>query len=255
MDIKQGNEFRLVVLAYHSIDNSGSVISTTPEKFREQMEHLSESGFRVISLKEITKHICENWPFPSRSVAITFDDGFKNVYDVAYPVLKEFGFQATVFLVPGYCGRNNQWDRQPRGIPTLDLLDWDEILEMANNGIDFGAHTMTHPDLSEISLERVTEEIGHSRSVIQNHLGKDVLFFAYPYGKQTDQIRSVTKDQFCGACSARLGFVTLQSDVYSLPRIDMYYFSRNNLFTQIGTSVFYHYIKYRSILRLLRTWL
>jgi peptidoglycan/xylan/chitin deacetylase (PgdA/CDA1 family) len=229
------------------------------------MQYLRKSSFDVISLKEIATCIRENRSFPSRAVSITFDDGFKNVYDVAYPLLKEFGFQATVFLVPGYCGGNNRWAgqsryagfrfAQPKRIHTLDLLSWDEIVEMADNGIDFGAHTMTHPDLSKLPLEQAAEEIANSKSIIQKHLGKDVLFFAYPYGRRTEAIKSVVKDQFYGACSTELSFVTLQSDIYALPRIDMYYFSRNNLFTWLGTSIFSYYIKCRNILRSLRGWL
>ena len=252
MDIEQESKHKVPILTYHSIDNSGSVISTTPEKFRKHIQFLRESSFNVISLKEIVKCLREHSSFPSRAVAITFDDGFKNVYDMAYPVLKEFGFQATIFLVPEYCGRNNQWNGQPKGIPSLDLLGWDEILEMANNGIDFGAHTMSHPNLSELPLEQSIEEIENSKSIIQRHLGRDVLFFAYPYGNQTEEVKTVVKNQFDGGCSTQLGCVTLQSDIYSLPRIDMYYFSRNNLFTWLGSPIFSHYIKCRNILRLLK---
>jgi len=249
-----GNKWKVPVLTYHSIDDSGSVISTAPTKFREQMKHLSESGFHVITLEEITRCIRQNQPFPSRAVAITFDDGFKNIYDVAYPVLEEFGFQATVFLVPGYCGRNNHWNKQSEKIPILDLLDWDEILEMANNGIDFGAHTMTHPNLSEVSLERAIKEIGDSKAMIQRNLGKKVRFFAYPYGQQTEAIQDFVRGQFNGSFSTQLDCVSLQSKVHSLPRIEMYYFSKNNLFTLLGTRLFSHYVQLRHMLRSLRNW-
>ena len=139
---------KVPILTYHSIDSSGSVISTSPEKFVSQMRYLAESFFKVISLNDVVKCIQERRPFPPKSAVITFDDGFKNIYDEAYPVLKKFGFKATVFLVPRYCGRNNRWNGQPEGIPTLDLLGWDEIGEMVHNGVEFGAHTMSHPNLS-----------------------------------------------------------------------------------------------------------
>ena len=143
------------------------------------MQYLNESSFHVIPLRTIIKCIRKNQLFPSRAVAITFDDGFKSVYDVAYPILKEFGFHATVFLVSGYCGRNNRWNGQPHRVPTLELLSWEEIGEMANTGIDFGAHTMSHPDLSTIRFEQAIEEIVNSKSTIQKYLGTDVSFFAY----------------------------------------------------------------------------
>ena len=253
--MKQSIKSHTPILAYHSIDNSGSIISTTPERFRNQMQYLKESSFNIISLCEVVTCIHENRLFPPRSVAITFDDGFKNIYDVAYPVLKEFGFKATVFLVSGYCGKNNQWEGQPGGIPAFDLMSWDEITKMADDGIDFGAHTVTHPDLLKLSVDNVTEEISNSKTMIQKHLQKDILLFAYPYGSRNEDIKKVVKDRFSGACSTELGFVTSKSDIYSLPRIDMYYFSKNNLLSWLKTPFFSHYIKFRSTLRSIRTWL
>ena len=241
------------VFTYHSIDDSGSVISTSPTKFREQMNHLKQSGFHAIALGEITRCIRQNRPFPPGAVAITFDDGFKNVHEVAYPVLKEFGFQATVFLVPGYCGRNNQWNKPAERIPTLELLDWKEILEMASNGIEFGAHTMSHPHLSRVSPERAIKEISDSKATVQRNLGKEVGFFAYPYGQQIQAIQDFVRGQFNGACSTQLDCVNLQSEVHSLPRIEMYYFSKNNLFTLFGTRLFPCYVRLRRMLRSLGT--
>ena len=244
-----GGNLKVPVLTYHSIDDSGSVISTTPGKFQSQMQYLAESSFKVISLKDVTICIRENRPFPSEAVAITFDDGFKNIYDIAYPVLKEFGFKATVFLVPGYCGKNNQFDGQLEGIPTMDLLGWDEIMEMAINGIDIGAHTMSHPNLSELSIDQACEEIVKSKSMIEKQLDMDVLFFAYPYGKLCKEVRRIVQVHFYGACSTELDFSTLSSDIYSLERIDMYYFSKNNFFGWIDRRLFHRYVKCRKVLR------
>ena len=100
------------ILTYHSIDDSGSIISTDPKKFRAQMQHLVDTSCSVISLADIVTCIRNNRPLPPKSVAITFDDGFKNFLNIAYPILKEFEFTATVFLVPGFCGQNNQWKGQ-----------------------------------------------------------------------------------------------------------------------------------------------
>jgi peptidoglycan/xylan/chitin deacetylase (PgdA/CDA1 family) len=248
-------ENKVPILTYHSIDNSGSVISTSPEKFRSQMQYLNDSAFNVISLEEIVSCIHENRHFPPRSVAITFDDGFKNNYDIAYPVLKEYGFKATIFLVTGYCGKNNQWQGQPAEIPVLDIMGWDEVVEMSNNGIDIGAHTVNHPNLLELSLEQAKDEIVDSRKILGERLEKNILFFAYPYGGKTNKFSNIIKDEFQCAVSTELKVADLDSDIYSLPRIDMYYFSRNNYFTCLGTSIFFHYIKYRKFLRTLRSFI
>jgi peptidoglycan/xylan/chitin deacetylase (PgdA/CDA1 family) len=240
------------ILTYHSIDNSGSVISTSPEKFRSQMQCLQDKQFHLISLHEMVTCLRENQLLPPRSAAITFDDGFKNVYSMAYPILKEYGYPATMFLVPGRSGKKNQWSGQPKGIPPLDLLDWEEVREMADSGIAFGAHTMDHADLSKLSFEQARREIVDSKLAIQRHLDQDVQVFAYPYGKYTSEIKAIIKDEFSGACSDRLDLVTPGSDIYSLPRIDMYYFSRNHFFRFIGTSLFSFYISLRSALRSIR---
>jgi peptidoglycan/xylan/chitin deacetylase (PgdA/CDA1 family) len=219
------------------------------------MQFLAESGYNVISLREIINCINENRMFPSRAVAITFDDGYKNNYDVAYPILKEFCFKAAIFMVSGRCSDNNNWPGQPNGIPIMDLLGWDEILEMADYGIEFGAHTLNHPHLPELSLKEAENEIVESKRLLEKHLHKDVLFFDYPYGKENQELREIVQNEFYCAFSTDMELTTLQSDIYSLPRIDMYYFSRNNFLTWLDTLHFNSYIKYRKVLRSVRTFL
>ena len=253
MPVDRKRESRISILTYHSIDNTGSIISTTPNKFRAHMQHLKNTASNVISLSEIVSSIRKNRPLPPKSVAITFDDGFKNFHHIAYPIIKEFEFTATVFLVPGYCGKANKWNKLPKGIPSIDLMNWNEIVELAKSGIDFGAHTVNHPNLSKLPFDSTVQEIVDSKSMIETHLGKDVLFFAYPYGRFNHKIKSIVEGEFFGACSTNLGFVSSKSDIYLLPRVEMYYFSRNNLFRYFGTFFFHLYITFRSLLRSLRS--
>lgn len=244
--------FQIPILTYHSIDNSGSVISTSLAKFQHQMQYLSDTSFQIISLKEILECIKEKRPFPEKAVAITFDDGFKNNYEVAFPILKEFGYTATIFMVSGRCGHNNKWLGQPGGIPVMDLLGWDEIMEMSDYGIEFGAHTLNHPHLPQLTLKEAKKEIVESKKLLEKHIGKDVIFFDYPYGEENNEVREIVKDEFQCAFSTDMEFATLESDVYSLTRIEMYYFSKNNYFSWIGTPKFSLYIKSRKILRSIR---
>lgn len=243
----------LPILNYHSIDRSGSVISVSPETFHQQMALLNSFSIRVIPLREVISHIRERRPLPPKSVALTFDDGYRNIYEVAYPILQDLGFPATVFVIAGRIGRDNRWLGQPIDIPTMDLLDWDQIREMTQNGIDFGAHTMTHPDLSQISPRQAVDEVMRSKSVIRDQTGKDVHSFAYPYGTQTASVRDIIRELFDGACSTQLACVKLRSELYALPRIDMYYFSRSDRFRMFGTAQFARYLQWRNILRSVRT--
>ena len=243
----------LPILTYHSIDDSGSVISTPCRQFRDQMQFLRDRQFNIVSLKQLVTLILNKQPLPDKTVAITFDDGFANLYSVAYPILRSCGFTATIFLVPGYCGKNNQWPGQPEGIPTLDLLDWERIREMNDDGFDFGAHTMEHADLSTLPTERAREEIVSSKLIIQEHLGKSVEFFAYPYGTKNKEIEAMVRMNFHGACGTNLGFTNMNSNIYELPRIDMFYFSTNMLFKLVGSYRFSCFIAVRNMLRLLKS--
>jgi peptidoglycan/xylan/chitin deacetylase (PgdA/CDA1 family) len=238
----------LPILTYHSIDSSGSVISTSPENFRKQMEILAKSSMKVLPLREIALQIKENQDLPKNAVTITFDDGFRNLFDTAFPVLKENGFPATVFLVTSFCGKNNRWYGQPDQIPTLELLKWDEIGKMSEI-MDFGVHTANHPDLTKISGNRLQDEIQGAREELIQHLGKSHQAFAYPYGKQSAEARKIVEQNFYAACSTEMNFASQNSDLYFLPRIDMYYFSRNSAFHTIGTSRFQRYVLIRRLLR------
>ncbi|MEO6051263.1 MAG: polysaccharide deacetylase family protein, partial [Pyrinomonadaceae bacterium] len=93
------------ILTYHSIDESGSVISTAPDVFRQQMKFLKEANWNVVSLSELACLFLNKTPLKSQTAVLTFDDGFRNFYTTAFPILEEYNFKATVFLVTDYCGK------------------------------------------------------------------------------------------------------------------------------------------------------
>ena len=246
---------KIPILTYHSIDESGSVISTSPSQFKKQMKLLKQLGFQTISVQEILECIHNKNLFPKKSIAITFDDGFKNNYSHALPILREYGFTATIFIVGAKCNKYNDWDAKSKNIPKLQLMNWDEIREMSEYGIEFGAHTMTHINLSKKSLEEASEEIINSRIILEQKLKKDISFFAYPYGKQTDGIQNIVQNEFAGAFSDKMGLTSLTSNIHSLPRIEMYYFSKNNHLQFLNTPFFFYYVMYRQFLRSIKSFL
>src|SRR3977135_725578 len=107
---------RASILTYHSIDDYGSVISTSPETFRRQMQFLKESACNVVALSEIVDDLRQDRPLAPRTVALVFDDGYKNIYATAFPILQEHSFTGTVFLITGSCGRHNDWPGNSPGI-------------------------------------------------------------------------------------------------------------------------------------------
>jgi peptidoglycan/xylan/chitin deacetylase (PgdA/CDA1 family) len=255
MNKPRDKDRRISILTYHSIEDNGSVISTAPKTFREQMRYLSEAGFRVMTVGEVVASIRSKEALPERAVSIAFDDGYENVFTDAYPILQDYGFTATVFLITNYCGRHNDW---PGNLPTLErrpLLSWPHIKEMSQNGVEFGAHTRNHPNLTLLTRLRLKDEIAQSKSKIEDRTGRAVATFAYPYGRHNSEVRAVVREHFDGACSTELGRVGLGSDLYLLPRFDMYYLSRLSLFRKLETTQLNAYFQLRQALRGLRQFL
>jgi peptidoglycan/xylan/chitin deacetylase (PgdA/CDA1 family) len=208
---------------YHGIEKPPSVISVPPTTFAQQMNWLHESGHQVVPLSRLIQHLRHQEPLPERPVVLTFDDGLESVYTRAFPVLARYGFPATIFLVPGYCGGWNDWPSQPSIAPRLPLMTWDQVREMERHGMEFGAHTLTHPRLDRLSPGDGEYEILGSKSSIEENLGHSVEVFAYPYGRYNHTSKEIVQQAFAGACATRLGLVGRGSDPFALERIDAYY--------------------------------
>lgn len=249
MNRARATNHKALILTYHSIDNSGSVVSTSPETFQRQMQYLSEASFNVISLNAIMDCLHENRPLPSRALAITFDDGYENVYTEAFPVLEKYGFGATGFLITDYCGKHSDWPGNSPSFERRPLLSWSEIEEMRRHGFDFGAHTATHPDLTRVSIQQAEREITGSKAEIEDRLGVEARCFAYPYGKYNSEVQEIVRTQFLGACSTKLGKVRSDCDPHALRRIDMYYLSHPALFSALSANLLEWYLGVRQVLR------
>ncbi len=242
---------RFYIIPYHMIvdKTNGFYPETSTRDFEKQIVHFAKN-YKIISLNEIVERI-KNKRSLRRCVAITFDDGFRDNYEIAYPILKKYNVPATIFLTTGYINSGTApWFIKLRYIfmqtakthihlshngaiishpmhtkdekfvasdramvhlkncpdndrlPLLDrlceqlgvnefnglnnlMLTWDQIKEMAENGISFGTHTVSHPILSRTSLEMAEREIRESKRTIEEKIGKSVTSFAYPFGKKS----------------------------------------------------------------------
>lgn len=247
MKIQQSGRFP--ILTYHSIDKSGSVISTAPETFRWQMKFLSENGYKVVTLNNLINSLSGTKTPLLKTIALTFDDGFQNFFTEAFPILDEFGFKATVFLVTDFCGKNNDWAGNPTDFPSSKLLSWKEIKELHNYGIEFGNHTRTHPDLTKISVTQAESEILESKGKIEDSLGQEVTTFAYPFGKFNSSVKELVEKKHKAACSTNLGKIRSGSDYFSLERVDTYYLSNPQVFNRLSSRSFDGYMFFRQIMR------
>jgi len=232
------------ILTWHSLDESGSVISTPPSIFKRQMESLAQSGVKVVPLSEVRD--------TPESVALTFDDGFSNLAEHAFPLLERFQWPATVFIVSQHCGLSNRWSgRTAAGIPDLPLLSWEQLAGLPPR-VAIGAHTATHPHLTQISAEECDRELRQCRDAIEQRLSVPVKSLAYPYGDSSGAIHATARRYFNLAVGTSLRFLSRASNPLDLPRIDMYYFRGGfpvgRLFDPPGRM----YVGFRNILREVR---
>lgn len=250
MSVSVAQKIKIPILTYHSIDESDSVISTRPQTFRRQMMFLKNENFNVVSLKTLGRHLLENKPLPPKTIVLTFDDGFQNFYTTAFPILNEYDFRATVFLITDFCGKFNDWAENLPSLERSRLMDWNEIRELSEYGYEFAAHSRTHPDLTRISIEKAESEMAESKSAIEDNLGIAAASFAYPYGKYNASIEQLARNYYKSACSTELGKVKAGDNPFTLKRLDAYYLSNERVFRSVASaSDFDWYMNLRQMMR------
>ena len=178
----------LRVLMYHRVVDTldMDILSVTPFAFVQQMIWLREEGWEVLPLREALLRL-ENGSLPERAVSITFDDGYRDNYEEAYPVLLNLGYPATIFPVTGFVLGETEHRRYSGKNPKVPYLTIEQIREMKEAGINFGGHTHTHPLLTKISFEMVIDEIQQAKKLLEDWTGEKSTLFAYPngiYGKE-----------------------------------------------------------------------
>jgi peptidoglycan/xylan/chitin deacetylase (PgdA/CDA1 family) len=160
----------------------------------------------------------EGTGLPEKPIIITFDDAYADTAVYALPILRRYGFGAVVFVVTGRMGGTNAWD-EAEGCGTLQLMTADQIRYWAGQGIEFGAHSRTHPDLTKLSVAEREAEIIGSKNDLSALLGLPVISFAYPYGEYNDAVRGLVRHEFDLGFSTEEGMNNLRSDRHLLRRI------------------------------------
>lgn len=189
-----------------------------PALFRAHMQYLSDRGYRVVDLSALVEAIERRRPVAPRSVVITSDDGVSCMVENALPILQEFGFAATCFVVSGALGRNKEWDRH-EGMPLRRMLTAAECRALADGGVAIGSHTVTHAKLADASPEVAAAEIRSSKAQLEDVLGRAVEHFAYPFGSFNRAAWSAVQAAgYRSACSTLPGTNTLRTDPFQLRR-------------------------------------
>lgn len=242
------------ILTYHSIDASGSPISVAPEAFARHVAWLESGRVSVESLAAITRGGACTDDGRDR-VAVTFDDAFENFGSLAWPRLRAAGVPVTVFVVSGHVGATNRWGGiAASGIPELPLLTWDGLGACAAEGADIGAHSRTHPHLSDLPAAARTDELAGCRDDITARLGITPESFAYPYGDCDEAVARETAAVFARACTTEYRHVGVSDSVHRLPRLDMFYFQAPGTLDDWGRPAFLRRIAMRRAARAMRQW-
>jgi peptidoglycan/xylan/chitin deacetylase (PgdA/CDA1 family) len=228
------------ILMYHNVvhfplEKEIPYDNVPPELFHAHMRILKHGAFHVISLRELVSLMSLNQAIPPRTIAITFDDGYKNNYTNALPVLLEAGLRATFFIIAGSVGKHKSfdhilWDRMSkqhfRKHPDSRLpISWSEIKELLHCGMEIGSHGLTHRSIGNLDKDEAQREIIRSKEILEEAIASSVTSFAYPFGsKSYNDLNRTTASLLMEAgykdgCTTEIGAVNRGDSVYELKRI------------------------------------
>ena len=219
--------FRLPILMYHSIAEEPEEnlppyyrTATSPKQFAAHMALLRAEGYEVVGLQAGLEKFQRGSPGAAKLAVITFDDGYRDFYTAALPVLRQNNFGATVFLPTAFIGQT------PRDFKGRACMTWDEVRESQRAGIEFGSHTVNHPKLYELDLPRLQAELKESRATMESELGRPVRSFAYPYAfPSADRafvkvfVASLKATGYACNVTTKIGLAATQDDPFTLKRL------------------------------------
>lgn len=205
------------VLMYHKINSyyqEASLYRILPDEFDWQMQYLKEHGYHTVDLGAVLDHFQKGQSLPAKPIVITFDDGFRDNYLYAYPILQKYGFTATIFVVTNTVASPET---------TNMMLNWDQIREMADNGITIGCHTLDHENLVRVDLAEAKRQIADAKNVLQEQLGRKIDFFAYPFGEHNPDVENIVRGSgFRAAVTVNPEPVSTADNPFALNRMGIY---------------------------------
>lgn len=181
-DVKYSVPEGVSVLMYHMIGSEkGNDAIMSAEHLRRQMTYLRDNGYHPITMQELADYVTKGAPLPEKPVCITFDDGYEDNYTIVYPMMKEFGFPWTVFVITGSVGQPNR-------------MTWEQLDEMAGSqAVTIASHTVTHPRLHNLPPDEVRAEIEGAQQALKEHLGITNPWIAYPYGDYDETVDEIAR--------------------------------------------------------------
>ncbi|MFZ7103051.1 MAG: polysaccharide deacetylase family protein [Peptococcaceae bacterium] len=202
------------IIMYHEIgipEGPWKELYVDPDVFARQLDYLAGEGYTTINLQDLYEHWTNKKPLPEKPIVLTFDDGYKSVYETVYPLLQARKMEATFFLYPSKFGSANGLTPQM-------------VKELAAAGMEIGSHTANHADLTQLDTEGQRKEILDSKTTLEEITNKSVNFLCYPSGRYNQAVISETeKSGYLGAVTTQMGNSTYQQDPYQWKRIRINY--------------------------------
>jgi peptidoglycan/xylan/chitin deacetylase (PgdA/CDA1 family) len=179
------------ILTFHKVDRrfEWGVTRVSPCGFRKALAFLKSEGYQTVSLRAL----CDPaFTPPAKPVVLTFDDSYESLYENALPVLQEFGFTGTIFVVTGYVGSLNEWDVN-LGWIKFRHLGWSQLETLRKASFEIESHTVNHPDLTRTGDTKLKSELGDSKKAIEDRLGTRVRFLSFPFGRYDGRVLDAMK--------------------------------------------------------------
>jgi len=214
------NDRGICILTYHCIGyeiNNG--LKVPEQQFRRQMKYIHDNDYSTITLDQLYKFILSNKPIPEKSVVITFDDGYVDNYQYAYPILKEFNLKATVFVIPKTIDKRKNY------------MTSNQLKELQLNGIDIQSHTLDHEKLTTLSYKQQLNTLKESKIALEKILSKKVNYIAYPYAKyNNDTIKAAMNAGYTMGFILGGDVARKNDGIYTLHRISVISSDSMNVF-------------------------
>ncbi len=236
------------VLMYHRITDKQAPtpshgIWVTADQFSAQLHSLRTRGFETITFRDYDRFLQCQGRLPRRPIILTFDDGYEDNYTIALPLLRNFDCSAVIFAVTDKKRRTNFWDS---GEPTATLLTSGQMQELNRSGFEIGSHTVTHPRLTQTSVEVIRRELSESKDSLQQILGAEVLSFAYPYGAVEPAIRSLVEEaDYKFAVAADSGPLAFYQDFLEIRRTQVFPWTTRTGFWKKTLPLYNRYKSYK----------
>ncbi|VAW92792.1 hypothetical protein MNBD_GAMMA23-360 [hydrothermal vent metagenome] len=234
------------IITFHSLDQSGSVLSYPPKLFANLLDSLTRSEVPILSLDELLLDETK------AGITFTFDDGMKTVFTEALPILQDFNVPAHLYLTTGAVGKDNRWPTQPASAPGFEMLAWDEIEKLHAANIYIDSHTNSHPDMRTLSQDELEDECGIADKLIEERLGRQPQYFAYPYGYKNSHVCDFSRNRYKATVTTDFRVLCSTEDCATLPRLDAYYLQPKWLIKNLNSPLSKSYIALRGWIRTVR---